>query len=155
MPEGHLDTDRSVVKTYVPAYQKERWQRQAERLEMSQSEFVRTMVQAGRRGFTGFEDDGDSASESPEESTHDETSDSSSASGTADTTPAAGPEDRIDDHVIDRLSADQYRSWERLRDGLATELVDDRLEDALQRLQRENRVQYSGRHGGYTLVADR
>jgi len=42
------DTERTVAKTYVPRYQKEIWQREADDLGMSQSEFLRTMVQAGR-----------------------------------------------------------------------------------------------------------
>lgn len=42
------ETDRTVAKTYVPRYQKDIWRREAEDLGMSQSEFLRTMVQAGR-----------------------------------------------------------------------------------------------------------
>src|SRR6056297_3482271 len=57
------DTSRSTVKTYVPAYQKASWQDHADDLDMSQSEFVRTMVQAGRRGFGGARD-GDSTTPS-------------------------------------------------------------------------------------------
>jgi hypothetical protein len=40
--------DRTPVTTRVPAYQKEVWEDDADELGMSQSEFVRTMVQAGR-----------------------------------------------------------------------------------------------------------
>jgi hypothetical protein len=43
------ETDRTVVKTYVPEYQKDTWRSDAEEMGMSQSEFVRAMVQAGRR----------------------------------------------------------------------------------------------------------
>jgi hypothetical protein len=43
------ETERTVVKTYVPRYQKDRWERDAEEMGMSQSEFVKAMVQAGRR----------------------------------------------------------------------------------------------------------
>ena len=146
MPDGDVDTERTVVKTYVPAYQKERWQRQADELEMSQSEFVRTMVQAGRRGFEGFDDEEETEPKSGSDS---ETQD---AARNATRSRPTAPDDRIDEHVVTRLSSGEYRSWETLRDDLASELVDERLEDALQRLQRENRVQYSGRHGGYTLV---
>lgn len=149
MPDGDVDTERSVVKTYVPAYQKERWQRQADELEMSQSEFVRTMVQAGRRGFEGF-DDGEGEEEA--ESNDDSTPENPDPTGNGEGSRPTESDDRIDDHVVNRLSTEEYRSWEALRDDLASELVDDRLEDALQRLQRANRVQYSGRHGGYTLV---
>jgi hypothetical protein len=47
------ETDRTVVKTYVPRYQKEIWAQEAEQRGMSQSEFLRAMVQAGRSGFEG------------------------------------------------------------------------------------------------------
>ncbi|MFB6137951.1 MAG: DUF5805 domain-containing protein [Halobacteriaceae archaeon] len=43
------DTSRTAVQTYVPAYQRETWRTDAEELDMSLSEFVRSMVQAGRR----------------------------------------------------------------------------------------------------------
>ena len=45
------DTSRTQVRTYVPAYQKSEWESHADELDMSQSEFVRTMVQAGRTRF--------------------------------------------------------------------------------------------------------
>lgn len=43
--------DRAIVKTSVPRYQKTEWTEHADRLDMSQSEFVATMVQAGRKGL--------------------------------------------------------------------------------------------------------
>jgi len=47
-----MSADTSViVKTTVPESQKSHWVEHAEALGMSQSEFVRSMVQAGRRGF--------------------------------------------------------------------------------------------------------
>lgn len=47
------DTDsRVVVKTYVPHGQKRIWEDHADELEMTMSEFVRTMVQSGRAPFT-------------------------------------------------------------------------------------------------------
>ncbi|MEZ3114717.1 DUF5805 domain-containing protein [Halobaculum sp. MBLA0147] len=52
-----MSTDEQTpVTTRVPAYQKEAWRADAEELGMSQSEFVRTMVQAGRREL-GLADD--------------------------------------------------------------------------------------------------
>lgn len=46
--EMEQDTTRTTVKTYVPAYQKHEWEDHAKDLDMSLSEFVRCMVQAGR-----------------------------------------------------------------------------------------------------------
>ena len=121
------DDDRTVVKTYVPAYQKEKWREHADDLEMSQSEFVRSMVQAGRRGFdTDLE---------PAAPNHKEE------------TPRV---DDLEDQVLDVLREGHY-SWDELID-LLTKNVEDRLEETLQRLQRDNRIQYNGRKGGYTTA---
>jgi hypothetical protein len=119
------EEDTRAVKTYVPAYQKETWQEHADRLGMSQSEFVRTMVQAGRRDFevperTAPEDDGE--------------------------TPDSG----LEPQVRDALDPDDHRSWDELVSRL-TDDFEDRLEETLSDLQEENVVEYSGRHGGYTL----
>jgi hypothetical protein len=121
-----------VVKTFVPTYQKEEWKRHADELDMSQSEFVRTMVQAGRRGFS---------LDSP-------------------TNPAEGPSegsnpggDGLETRLLDLLDSGDHLSWDQLVEELAGDF-EDRLEETLQELQNENRVQYSGRRGGYTVVGD-
>lgn len=127
MGEG---TDRTEVSTYVPEYQKAEWKEHAEALEMSQSEFLRTMVQAGRRGFE---------LDRPE-----------------------APDDRSDpggDGLEERIlavlgSASGGLSWDELVDALSGDL-EDRLDGALDELQRENRVRHSGRHGGYVVSDER
>jgi hypothetical protein len=132
--ESH-DTSRSAVKTYVPAYQKRIWAEHADDLGMSQSEFLSTMVQAGRRGF---------------DSAFDENSEPTAGSTDAATAGAGELEARIEAVLADAGPL----SW----DQLVTELTDDieeRLDDALQDLQSENRVSYSGRSGGYTLAGER
>ncbi len=52
--------DRTAVRTYVPEHQSDVWREAADSMDMSLSEFVRSMVQAGRRGFdldgTGADD---------------------------------------------------------------------------------------------------
>ncbi|RDI70367.1 DUF5805 domain-containing protein [Halopelagius longus] len=132
MSSDGADGERKTVQTYVPAYQKEAWAEHADRLGMSQSEFVRTMVQAGRRDF-----------EVPERSYGEAESegDSSDEGGT----------DGFEESVLDALSVAEYRSWDELLDTL-TEDIEDRLDETLQELQAENLVQYSGRHGGYTVA---
>ncbi|MFC5280105.1 DUF5805 domain-containing protein [Halorubrum rubrum] len=124
-----MSDDRRSVKTYVPAEQKTRWQRHADELGMSQSEFVRTMVQAGRRGFT-----------LPEASTTEE-----AHSGGSDPR-GHGLETRIEAAI-----ADGHSSWDDLVDAVFADF-EDRLEETLDSLQERDRVRYSGRDGGYTLV---
>jgi hypothetical protein len=108
---------------------------------MSQSEFIRTMVQAGRQKFGVPEDptqtDGEPA-ELPEEPSD----------------RAGNPtDDDFESRVREALAAEEYLSWDELLARL-TDDIEGRLDDTLQRLQSSNIVQYSGRHGGYTLEED-
>lgn len=121
------DTSRTAVKTYVPSYQKAEWQAHADDLGMSQSEFVRTMVQAGRKGF--------------EPGTEGPTSPDPDPGGNA-----------LENRVLELLSADTY-SWEQLLEAVSED-IESRLDETLGELQADNRIRYSGRHGGYTIVED-
>lgn len=119
--------ERSAVKTYVPKYQKEKWKEDANRLDMSQSEFVRAMVQAGRRGF----DLGQSEQSSP------------------DSNPRGNG---LEEQVLNSLR-DGVHTWDELLSKIS-EQIEDQLDETLQELQQQNRIQYSGRHGGYELIDD-
>lgn len=129
MADPDDDTSRTVVKTHVPKYQKRIWVDHAEALEMSQSEFLRTMVQAGRKGLESTGND--SPSTEPVRTRGGETAD-------------------LDARVESILSGADPLSWDDLVAALTDDL-EDRLEQVLQSLQEENRVRYSGRSGGYTL----
>lgn len=133
MAETERDTSRTVVKTYLPAYQRDEWDEHADELEMSRSEFVRSMVQAGRRGFEG-------TSQPPTEETE---------GGKSEPERAVGPGE-FEELVVESLAADEFRSWEELLADV-TDGIEDRLEETLQELQAADRVRYSGRNGGYTL----
>lgn len=134
MADSERDTTRTAVKTYVPAYQREEWDDHAEELDMSRSEFVRSMVQAGRRGFEG---------------TREMESDSENTGGqepsTGDTSPA-----NLEETVLETLTVDQYLSWDELLRAV-TDDIEQRLEETLQDLQANDEIRYSGRNGGYTL----
>lgn len=133
MASDRADAERTTVQTYVPAYQKERWKTHAERLGMSQSEFLRTMVQAGRRDF-----------EVPERAGREDA---------PDDVNAGSDESEFETRVIEALSAAEHRSWDELLETL-TDDIEDRLDETLQDLQAANRVQYSGRHDGYALAPE-
>ncbi len=129
--------ERTSVRTYVPKYQKENWQSHADELDMSQSEFVRTMVQAGRSGF-----------EPPESET---AGDSASAEETEPRSPDANPRGSgLKDRVVEALADGDHCDWDDLVAAL-TDDIEQRLDETLQELQSEGRVRYSGRHGGYVL----
>jgi hypothetical protein len=126
MGESDRDTARTVVQTYVPAYQRDQWDEHAEQLGMSRSEFVRSMVQAGRRGF---------GPEGPE------------------TAPAASngeSQESLDDQVREELAASAPLSWDALLAAVTGD-IESQLETTLQRLQENDELRYSGRQGGYVL----
>ncbi|WP_312908938.1 DUF5805 domain-containing protein [Natronosalvus caseinilyticus] len=116
-----------VVRTYVPSYQKENWAAHADELDMSQSEYVRSMVQAGRKGF-------ESPSEQPR---------------SPDATPGGSG---LETQVLELLRSGTY-SWEELLEAVSDD-IESQLDETLERLQATNQVRYSGRHGGYTLSGD-
>ncbi len=120
--------DRAVVKTYVPAYQKERWKEHAAALDMSQSEYVRTMIQAGRAGFSpGTEE-----------------------RGSPDATPGGS---LLEERLLEVLRGRARTDAELLAE--VTDDIEERLYDALETLQERNRIRYSPRDGGYVLVGER
>ena len=125
------DTETVQVKTRVPAYQREAWREAAARMEMSQSEFVRTMVQAGRSGLEGAESTGDTSN--PEEG------------------PPSGSNpggNGLESRVLSTLEPDEAVSWDELVEALVGDF-EERLEETL---HSSDRVRYSGREGGYVLT---
>jgi hypothetical protein len=144
MAEQTVDTERVSVNTYVPAYQREKWDDHAEELDMSRSEFLRTMVQAGRRHFDPDSDSAEIAVESAD-AADDETTDERPA-GT-DTSQSAGD---LEKRVVEILETEQFLTWDQLVAEL-TDDIEERLETTLEHLQSSNRIRYSGRNGGYTL----
>ncbi len=121
------ETETVTVRTYIPQYQKERWASHASDLDMSQSEYVRNMVQAGRKGFEGD-------SEEPR---------------SPDATPGGSG---LETQVLELLSSRTY-DWEELVAAVSDD-IESQLEDALDSLQAQDRVRYSGRHGGYVVTGD-
>jgi hypothetical protein len=130
------DTSRTQVQTYVPAYQKSEWKEHAAELDMTLSEFVRSMVQAGRSDFSP------NSAADPRDVEHEPPA-----------TPSSGPDPQgkdVENRVVEILQSGDCLDWDELLEALSADL-EDRLETALQQLQREDRVRYSGRNGGYLL----
>lgn len=143
MAESDVDTSRVAVRTYVPAYQRAEWDDHADELGMSRSEFVRTMVQAGRRGFGGSETDAKEPETTDRDSEHEE----------SPVAPSSGADPQgtgLEDRVVDVLRSADYLSWDELLDAV-TDDIEAELEATLQDLQSSGRVTYSGRNGGYTI----
>lgn len=137
--EAADDSERTVVTTYVPAYQKAQWQAHADEMDMSQSEFVKTMVQAGRRGFGGTE------SKNPgRPSSRPDPQGSDGEEGVAND---------LESTVLDALEESPYLSWDELVDAVIGD-VENELESALSRLQEENEITHSPREGGYVLMEE-
>ncbi|MFT4903803.1 MAG: hypothetical protein ACI8UR_000350 [Natronomonas sp.] len=136
MSEG----ERVSVQTYVSSSQRELWREEADELDMSQAEYVRTMIQAGRRGFE-IGQNGDSLNTK---------SDNPDEPRTPDATPRV---DGLKNRVLDVVHNEEFADWDALLAGV-TDDIEERLEETLETLQEENRIRYSGRHDGYTVVDD-
>jgi len=131
---------RVSVQTYVTPTQRDTWRTEAAELDMSNAEYVRTMVQAGRRSFDLSTPEGRSNTSSGESIEH-------HSSGA---TPGV---DGVKDRVLDVLRNSEFADWDTLLAGV-TDDIEGRLEGTLEELQAEDRVRYSGRHGGYTVTDD-
>ena len=131
-PDSEVDTSRTVVQTYVPAYQRKEWDEHATELDMSRSEFVKAMVQAGRRGFGG---------EIAQSSDEDDTADTPSNG-----LPAGDTE--LQALVLVCLEKNDCLSWEELLSEITGD-VETRLEEVLTELQGQGEITHSGRAGGY------
>jgi hypothetical protein len=107
---------------------------------MSQAEYVRTMVQAGRRGF--------------DLNSTDETLYTDSTNAVEQEISDASPGvEELNRRVLDVLRGAEFADWETILAGV-TDDIEDRLEETLDELQSKNRIRYSGRHGGYTVIDD-
>lgn len=129
MSEPERDTSRTVVQTYVPAYQRDAWDEHADQLGMSRSEFVKAMVQAGRRGFGAEVDAG----------------------------PGNDGERRAENSLSDQVRTELSEgplSWEELLAAVTGD-IESRLEETLEALQRADEVRYSGPQGGYVLAEEK
>ncbi|MEF8787056.1 MAG: DUF5805 domain-containing protein [Haloarculaceae archaeon] len=135
------ETSKVVVQAYLPEYQRDEWDAHADDLDMSRSEFVKTMVQAGRRGFEGHP--------APTTETVTPAGPNGSAPEQSETSQTS---ETLEATVLDALSAEDHLSWDELLEAV-TDDIESQLEDTLQKLQADDRVRYSGRHGGYTLDA--
>ncbi|QLD88005.1 hypothetical protein HWV07_02710 [Natronomonas salina] len=132
--------DRVSVQTYVSSDQRERWRAEADELDMSQAEYVRSMVQAGRRSFS-LNTDGRSLSTEAS---------NPAEGGSLDATPGG---EGLEDRVLEVLRAEEFADWDELVAGV-TDDIEQRLDETLEELQADDRIRYSGRHGGYTVVDD-
>jgi hypothetical protein len=122
------DNRSRAVKTYVDEAQQAEWQAAADRLDMSQSEFVATMVQAGRREFGLEELDSNPGSSAPVD---------------------ADPRGNALETVVLECLDDGAKDWDALSEHLEHE-----LESAMQDLQSADRIRHSPREGGYVLQED-
>ncbi len=151
MSDADADTERVAVTARVPAYQKEAWVADADRLDMSQSEFLRTMVQVGRRDLgiaDAFGPPVGSGSNPPSGRTDPAASSDTEEAGSPHPDPWGGG---LEDHLLDALSGAGVMSFDELVDVVAGD-VEARVDKTMGDLQSRGRVRYSGRDGGYVLV---
>lgn len=128
-----MAADETVQVTLrVPRHQREEWQEHAADLEMDQSEFLLSMVQAGRRGF---ED------EEPTSSAR-----GRSEGGFEATTPGVNG---LESRVLEVIREQGEARWEDLVEELVVDF-EDAVVETLKRLENEGRIESDPRTG-YSL----
>ncbi|WP_277552551.1 DUF5805 domain-containing protein [Halobaculum limi] len=151
MSQADADTDRVAVTVRLPAYQKQAWVEEADRLDMSQSEFVRTMVQAGRRDLgiaDAFGDPKGVDADSPS-TEHEPATNSASEEGASPPTDPRGND--LETRLLEALDRRDVLSFDELVEAVAGD-IEERVDETMGDLQSRGAVRYSGREGGYTLV---
>ena len=146
-----VDTERVAITARVPAYQKEEWVKEADKLDMSQSEYLRTLVQAGRHDLGIAEDIGpvihaehsigSDQEEQINDSQHQDTS----------TEQFNLRSDGLKAHLLEEIEREEILSFDDLVRTIAGD-IEEQVDDALADLQSSDRVRYNGREGGYTMV---
>ncbi|UIO98937.1 DUF5805 domain-containing protein [Halobaculum sp. CBA1158] len=143
------EAERVPVTVRVPAYQKRAWVAEADGLDMSQSEFVRTMVQAGRRDLGVADAFGPPPGAEESDESADPSSESSSAEGASPPTNPGGS--NLEERLLEALANEDVMSFDGLVEAVAGD-IEERVDETMGRLQSRGRVRYSGRDGGYVLV---
>ena len=151
MSEADADTERVAVTARVPAYQKEAWVADADRLNMSQSEFLRTMVQAGRRDLGIAEEFGPPNAADRAEGPDREEPATGAGSEDAPSHSADPRGSGLENRLLDALEREGVMSFDGLVEAVAGD-IEQRVDETMGDLQSRGRVRYSGRDGGYTLV---
>lgn len=114
-------TNKKVVKTQIPAYQKQDWKDHAQELDMTLSEYLRCMVQRGRTAYAmdNLED------------------------ASKDTNPRGN---NAKDRLLDILQVDTPVRFEQIIESYATN-IEIEVEDALIELADEERIHQTPRGG--------
>jgi len=121
-----VDTESVNVQSTVPAYQRDEWDAHADELDMTRAEYVRTMVQAGRRAMSG---------EFPRNEEDDDEDDDL----------------RVD--VLEAIREGGHVSFDVLVSALAADF-EERMGAVLDDLQNDDLIRYNGRRGGYVAVEE-
>lgn len=137
MSENERDSAASArvrVGTYVPAWQRDAWAAHAEAMGMTQSEFVRTMVQAGRQA--------------PDIGLESEHTPSNPVQRPSDSLEGGG--EALAARVEQLIEREEVVDYAGLLDAF-TAGFEDRLTEAISELQSANRIEHDGRAGGYVV----
>ena len=131
MSSDGVETERVSVSTYVPAYQRATWATEAESMGVSRSEYVRLMVQAGRRSFdldgTGGSGPQISGSGHPADGMEPDVETVTDHNPGEDHEADPAPQgDGLQERVLELLEPDSHIGWEVL-DTCPTAVMKDRL----------------------------
>ena len=128
-PDDPPESDGESVEITVPPNLLAAWEHRARKAKLSVSEYVVRMAEAGRMSVQ------------------------MEPSGVGDDAGTTMSVEQLTDDVVERLRHEDAVSWEQLLETISSNL-EGNLEEALERLQEDDVVRYSGLEGGYKLVED-
>lgn len=128
-PDDPPKADGEAIEIRVPPNLLAAWEQRARKAKLSVSEYVVRMAEAGRMSVQ---------------------MEPAGVGGDPGTTMSV---EQLTDDVVERLRHEDAVSWEQLLEAISSNL-EENLEEALERLQADDVVRYSGLEGGYELVEE-
>jgi hypothetical protein len=138
--ESELDTSRASVVVYTPAYQRDEWDKEAEELGMSRSEYLRMIIQAGRKHFN-----------------HNKGQERLTSMGKPETPipDSEHPSNTFSDdislktQILESISTEEYLTWNEIVD-IVVDDIERYIDKTLDELRESNQIKYDGQKGGFT-----
>ncbi|MBB6645220.1 DUF5805 domain-containing protein [Halobellus ruber] len=140
--ESGLDTSRATITVYAPVYQRDKWDEEAEELGLSRSEYLKMMIQAGRKHFD------------PDNGQKKLTSIGGAETPIPDSDHPSNKfsEDIcLESQILEAISRGDYLTWNEIVDTVVDDIeryIDKELDD----LRDSNQIRYDGQRGGFTDI---
>lgn len=128
---------RKSVQTYISEHQHNIWKDEAAEMGVSLAEYTRIMIQAGRRDFT-----------LPSQPNEIQNKDNRLETPSSHVTPGV---DALKTHVLEIIESEDYPKRDDIVNAVYSDL-DEKLAQAFEELQRNDRIYESWKHDGYAVA---